>query len=175
MMLAPLMVIALASEAMAQGTIYYYNVGGDTYSVGGDGANPRLVMPGLANANGRPSGLTYGAAGRLFFAAEDVGTIPGTELMYRTLIARGQDGSRFLLADFSGPLYLKAGNPRWSNDHNDTFFSFLAYDPRTDLVYAYRVRATGAQIASGGFVPVSMADLDDSFVPLDPSRWSSFW
>jgi len=113
------------------------------------------------NETVRPSSFShYPNMGRQFFTVETLdpfffGTIPGTSLEKKAVQFRSSQNSELVipLTDFNGPDYLDEPRPRWSSDHQDTFFTFQAFDPVTGLRNVYRFNGNKSDLFSPFFTP----------------------
>jgi hypothetical protein len=155
---------ALTTAAQAQtgpGTIYYqYGSPAVTYKVAGNGTQ-NVTVGNVPTPGGRGSALSIYPGGRQFAHAVMVGTIPGTSLDYADLTLYSETGIvPTTVTRFRGPQYVEQTAPRYqlSNDHQDSFFSFLVYDPRTGNRILYRYNGPLADVFVPGFVPFSSDD-----------------
>jgi hypothetical protein len=155
---------ALTNVAQAQtgpGTIYYvYGSSPVTYKVAGDGTQ-NTVIGNVPNPSGRVSALSIYPGGRQIAHSEGAGTIPGTTIGYGDLWLYSEDGIiPTRLTNFRGPQYTETSAPRYqrSNDHQDSFFSFLVYDTRTGQRILYRYNGPLADVFAPGFEPFTSDD-----------------
>lgn len=145
------------------GTLYYTDANGDIYGIQADGSGKSLALPRSVTNFERlqPSNRLYGGGHRWWLALRD---IPGVfnpfgnserELFAYRLDPLAPDGVRRVqLTNFGTeiwPNYLA----QWSNDGQDSFVSFMAYDYRrynvsgnvADLdVKLFRLAISGAEI-----------------------------
>jgi hypothetical protein len=150
---------ALTTAAQAQtgpGTIYYYfGSPATTYKVAGNGTQ-NVVVGNVPNPGGRVSALSIYPGGRQFAHAVMVGTIPGTSLNYADLTLYSERGIiPTPVTRFRGPQYVEETAPRYhpSNNHKDSFFSFLVFDTRTGDRILYRYNGPLADVFAPGFQP----------------------
>jgi len=121
--------------------------------------NERLDL--YPNETGNPSAFShYPNMGRQFISVEPLdpdifGFIPGTTRVRTALNFRSEVNSELVipLTDFSGTDFLDRPIPRWSSDLQDTFLSFQAYDPVTDLRNVYRFDGNKSDLFSPFFTP----------------------
>jgi hypothetical protein len=154
--------LAAPVPALAQGMgVIYYRSGSpttSTYQVNGDGTGQRLVA--ATPEIQRPTSKSDYPGGHLFFWNQNVGTVPGTTQQYGNIMVWNEAGNTKPLTAFTGPLYTTTWYTRnkWSNDGQDTFFSFFVYDSMTTRYHVYRANVTAAQIADPGFAPLAPGD-----------------
>jgi hypothetical protein len=143
------------------GTIYYqYGSPAVTYKVAGDGTQ-NTTVGNVPTPGGRVSALSSYPGGRQFARAVPVGTIPNTNLGFADVTLYSEVGiAPTKITDFRGPQYTEAAAPRYqlSNDHQDSFFSFLVYDTRTGQRILYRYNGPLADVFAPGFVPFTSDD-----------------
>jgi hypothetical protein len=140
------------------GVIYYLS-GPTLYRVNGDGTGQSLLATTPADLQ-RPTARSDYRGGRRFFWNQNVGTIPGTSLGYDNIMVWNQAGGTKRLTAFNGPLYTPTYYTRnlWSNDGQDSFFSFFVYDATTARYHVFRANVTAAQVADPGFQPLVPGD-----------------
>lgn len=165
--------LTLSATSQAQtdpfGTIHYtqspslYRISGASNSV------PSLVA-GAPDPAIRPTDLKYDGRHRYFTLTKD-GTMPVTGQTKGDFYLWDEaTGGSIKLTAFAGPnLYTPTGisRTRWSNDRQDTFFSFYVEEPATGVIRLVRTRVTAATpnwgqniVAAGaGFVPFDETDL----------------
>lgn len=172
LVLALLPTFSMLAQAQDEGTIFF-SVNGAMHSVDGNGTN---YAP-LPVEGGRPSGLTY-PNGRLFLARPQVGLIPDhpTGAGYADVIANDATGGSVQVTDFRGPLWVLSAAPaQWSNDNQDTFISFSAYDSATGLYRVYRAWVTGLDITTGNVLPLTPGDPRLELVLVTAERQVPAW
>jgi hypothetical protein len=141
------------------GVIYYRDgyPGPATYQVHGDGTGQSLLEASLTL--GRPTSMSDYLGGRIFFWTQSVGTIPGTTYGYGNIMVWNQAGSSKPVTAFNGPVYATTySRTRWSNDGQDSFFSFYGYDSTTARWHVYRANVTAAEAANPDFQPLISGD-----------------
>jgi hypothetical protein len=105
----------------------------------------------------RTTALAIYPGGRQFLGSSaPLGPIPGVTGNYGDIILYSeQDATTRTVTNFSGPQYIDQNGirARLSNDQQDSFLSFVAYDARTDLWIYYRYNGPVSDIFQPGFVP----------------------
>ena len=150
---------ALTDVAHAQtgpGTIYYqYGSPDSTYRVAGNGTG-NVKIGTYPDPSGKISSLATYPGGRQVQHPATAGTIPGTTMSYTDIILYAEvTGAQTVVTNFRGPEYIE-GASRWhvSNDHQDSFFSFTAYDASTGQRTLYRYNLGPlADVFAPGFTP----------------------
>jgi hypothetical protein len=118
------------------------------------------------NETRNPSAFShYPNMGRQFISVEPLdptffGFIPGTDRVNNVVSFRSEMNSELVipLTDFNGPDYLDRPLPHWSSDLQDTFLTFQAYDPVTDLRNVYRFDGNKSDLFSPFFTPFVSQD-----------------
>jgi hypothetical protein len=157
-----LALLAAPVPAIAQGMgVIYYRSGSPTtptYQVNGDGTGQRLVA--TTPEIQRPTSRADYPGGRLFFWNQPVGTVPATTQQYGNIMVWNQAGNTKPVTAFTGPLYTTTWYTRnkWSNDGQDTFFSFYVYDSATARYHVYRANVTAAEVADPSFQALAPGD-----------------
>jgi hypothetical protein len=153
---------ALTTAAQAQtgpGSIYYRYTAStnDAYKVSGDGTNnTKLSLLISGNVRLSTSLATY-PGGRQFFATSAVlGPIPSTSTSYGDLLLYSEQGGvATKVTNLRGPQYLDQNAPRIrsSNNHQDSFFSFVVYDARIASYLLVRYNGPISDIFLPTFAP----------------------
>jgi hypothetical protein len=157
-MLALAATAALSTAAQAQtgpGTIYYqYGSPSAIYSVNGNGTQNVKVGDLPANA-GKVSALSTYPGGRQFQRSVLAGTIPGTTKNYFDMVFLAEaTGAQTTISNFRGPQYIEDASRYFgSNDHQDSFCSFMVYDAETGERTLYRYNGPLADLFAGDFTP----------------------
>lgn len=172
-----LSVLGIPAPAFAQGMgVIYYRSGTATYQVNGDGTGQRLLATTPSELQ-RPTVRSDYPGGRLFFWNQDVGTIPGTTKRCGNIMVWNPAGDYKPVTAFPGPVYTPTYFTRnlWSNDGQDGFFSFFAYDSTAGLSYVLRAHVSAAQIADPGFQPLVPGDPRLEAVAVWPQFFDCGW
>lgn len=163
---------ASVAQAQTGPGVIHYKSGTTLYAISGaPNSVPTLEAANLpADGVYATTDLKYGPPGserHFYFTDIDLGSFPdGTkygdhyawdEATRATVQVTRFRSSRYLTST-------TVNSPRWSNDRQDSFFSFAVNDVTAGQVYLVRARVTGAQIAASTpeapFEPLTEADLD---------------
>lgn len=177
---------AIASQAQAQtgpGTIYYRY--GSTspqqvYRVSGIGTGNVQLGPFPVDMVRSTSLDTYPGGRQFLSSSLPLGPIPGVSADYGDIVLYSEQGAiPTTLTNFRGPQYIDQNGirARFSNNGQDSFLSFVAYDTRTSLWIYYRYNGPASDFFQPGFVPLESDDPRLVLVmPATPAyRFRQFW
>jgi hypothetical protein len=151
-----------ATAAQAQtgpGSIYYLYEPTAHYRVAGNGTQ-NVKIGDYPFPTGKVTSLSTYPGGRQLQRPVVAGTIPGSTASFSDITLYAETtGAPTTVTSFRGPQYIEfASRYQVSNDHNDSFFSFVAYDPVTGSRILYRSNGPIADVFAPGFQPFVSGD-----------------
>ncbi len=177
-------VIASAADAQTGPGTIYYRYGSSSpqgvYRVSGTGTGNTMLGPFPVDMVRTTALNTYPGGRQLLNSSLPLGPIPGVSGNYGDILLYSeQDGTPTTVTNFRGPQYVDQNGirARFSNDQQDSFFSFAVYDTRTTNWIYYRYNGPVSDFFQSGFVPF-VSD-DPRLVPLMSAtsnyRFRQFW